>query len=215
MFIRKIMQVVFYLLYHPFAFSYDLVAATVSLGRWKDWVYSILPFIEGRRVLELGHGPGHLQRVLRDPKWATFGLDESAPMGNLARSRLRKSGYQDINLIRGLSQFLPFRGECFDTIVSTFPSEYIFNPSTLAEAKRCLSNGGRLIVLPVAWHIGRKIMERYVAWLFRVTGESPKLEEVIFEKMRLPFEKAGFQVEVHKVEVKSSLLLIVIATNSR
>ena len=24
-------------LYHSMAWSYDLVAATVSLGRWKDW----------------------------------------------------------------------------------------------------------------------------------------------------------------------------------
>lgn len=211
MLFRKIMQVVFYQLYHPFAFTYDLVAATVSLGRWKDWVFSILPFIDGRRVLELGHGPGHLQRVLRDGSLVAFGLDESAPMGNLARARLRKSDHKDINLVRGLSQDLPFPAECFDTIVSTFPSEYIFNPHTLAEAKRCLMNGGRLVVLPVAWHIGKRIMERYAAWLFRVTGESPQLEEALFEKIRGPFDKAGFQVEIQKFEVKSSLLMIVIA----
>jgi ubiquinone/menaquinone biosynthesis C-methylase UbiE len=211
MFIRRIMQGVFYLLYHPFAFTYDLVAATVSLGRWKDWVFSILPFIKGIRILELGHGPGHLQRVLLDRDLIAIGLDESAPMGNLARLRLRKSGFKDINLVRGLSQNLPFPANFFDTIVSTFPSEYIFNPFTLAEAKRCLLNGGRLVVLPVAWHIGRRIMERYAAWLFQVTGESPRLEEAIFERMRGPFEKAGFQVEIHKIEVKSSLLLIVVA----
>ena len=47
----------FHLLYHPFAWAYDLIAWTVSLGRWKDWVESVVPFIKGMRVLELGHGP--------------------------------------------------------------------------------------------------------------------------------------------------------------
>ena len=58
--IQRFMRFFFHLLYHPFAFTYDLVAATVSFGDWKNWVYSILPFINGTRILELGHGPGHL-----------------------------------------------------------------------------------------------------------------------------------------------------------
>ena len=62
------MRVFFHLLYHPFAFTYDLVAAVVSFGQWKNWGQSILPFIDGTRILELGHGPGHLQRFLLDLK---------------------------------------------------------------------------------------------------------------------------------------------------
>jgi len=206
------MRVVFYLLYHPFAFTYDLFAATVSLGRWKTWVMAVIPFIEGTRILELGHGPGHLQRALRDRGLATVGLDESAPMMTIAKMRLRKSGYDNINLTRGLSQDLPFTSNYFTTVVSTFPSDYIFSQRTLAEVRRCLLNGGRLVVLPVAWHIGQRIIEQFFAWVFRVTGESPNLEEVIFEKLGAPFKNAGFQVELKKIEVKSSLLLIVIAT---
>ncbi|MEW6402461.1 MAG: methyltransferase domain-containing protein [Chloroflexota bacterium] len=208
---RRIMRAVFYLLYHPFAFTYDLIAATVSLGRWKDWVYSIIPFIEGTRLLELGHGPGHLQRILRDHGLATVGLDESAPMGTLAKERLRKSGHSNINLVRAISQNLPFPDRSFQTVVSTFPSEYIFDPRTLVEVRRCLFDGGRLVVLPVAWHVGQKVVERFLAWLFHFTGESPRLDEVILEHIWRPIEQAGFQVEIKKIEVKSSLLLIIIA----
>ena len=66
---RTFMRFVFYLLYHPFAFAYDLVAAAVSLGRWKKWVLSVVPFLEGNQILEIGHGPGHLQSALlgQDP----------------------------------------------------------------------------------------------------------------------------------------------------
>ncbi|HRJ76215.1 MAG TPA: hypothetical protein PLX90_09465, partial [Anaerolineales bacterium] len=74
---RRFMRIFFYLLYHPFAFAYDFVAAFVSFGQWKNWGRSILPFISGTHILELGHGPGHLQRFLLNANLTLFGLDES------------------------------------------------------------------------------------------------------------------------------------------
>src|SRR5512139_2335915 len=87
---KTLLRLFFRLLYHEFAFTYDLVAATVSFNRWKDWVMSALPFIEGRRVLEIGHGPGHLQRVLLSRGLVAVGIDESAQMGRLAQRNLRR-----------------------------------------------------------------------------------------------------------------------------
>jgi ubiquinone/menaquinone biosynthesis C-methylase UbiE len=203
-FMRRFMRIFFYLLYHPFAFLYDLVAATVSFGRWRDWVISILPFLHGSRILELGHGPGHLQRFLLDRGFSPFGLDESTQMGRLAR---RKLGL-DARLTRGLAQSLPFPDDSFDTIVSTFPTDYIFEQSTLSGIRRCLSDGGRLIVLPVAWP-----KSRLLKWLYKVTGESPaELEENLKARIRKPFEHAGFHTEMHVLEVKSGILLVVIAS---
>jgi len=215
MIIARLLRFLFHLLYHPFAFMYDMIAWIVSLGRWNDWVKAVVPFVQGRRVLELCPGPGHLQRFFRDHGLASLGLEESVPMIRLANKQLISNGYTQTNLIRGKSQNLPFPNELFDTIVSTFPSEYIFDQRTLAEVRRCLSNGGRLVVLPVAWHIGRRMIERFMAFVFRVTGESPRLEAVVLERLRVPFDKAGFQVVVHKIEERSSLLLIILANKSR
>ena len=89
--IQRFMRLFFHLLYHPFAFTYDLVAATVSFGHWKNWVYSILPFIKGTRILELGHGPGHLQRLLLDRGLDPAAIDESTQMGRIAKHRLGSS----------------------------------------------------------------------------------------------------------------------------
>jgi ubiquinone/menaquinone biosynthesis C-methylase UbiE len=208
--LAPLLRIVFYLLYHPFAWSYDLVAASVSLGRWQSWVQAVIPFIEGTRVLELGHGPGHLQRILLSRGLLAVGLDESRQMGRLAKRRLAGSGYTKFNLSRGLAQSLPFPAETFDTIISTFPSNYIFDPDTLLEARRTLKSGGRFFVLPAAWIIGQKLMERYAASLFRVTGQVPTEPiEIIRERLKQPFMEAGFDVEVEQVEVKSSLVLIV------
>jgi ubiquinone/menaquinone biosynthesis C-methylase UbiE len=210
--LSPLLRIVFHLLYHPFAWTYDLVSATVSLGRWQDWVQTVVPFIEGTRVLELGHGPGHLQRILLSRGLLAFGLDESRQMGRLAKRRLLNSGYAQCSLSRGLAQSLPFPAETFGTIVSTFPSNYIFDPGTLLEVRRTLRNGGRFIVLPAAWITGQKLMERYAASLFRVTGQTPSEPvEVISERFKQPFVETGFEAKIEQVEVKSSLVLIVIA----
>ena len=235
---RTFLRFFFYLLYHPLAFAYDLVAATVSLGRWKDWVLSVVPFIEGRRVLEIGHGPGHLQRFLLSRDLLAVGIDESAPMGRLAKQNLKKafsskplsdsptaisnnllpnnhqdSGYAKINLTRSLAQLLPFPAECFDTVVATFPADYIFQMVTLEEARRVLVQGGRFVILPGASILGRGVMDRLMAFIFHLTGQTPpNLSEVLHEKTRDPFALANFQVEFHELEIRSSQVLILVAT---
>jgi ubiquinone/menaquinone biosynthesis C-methylase UbiE len=201
--LQRFMRFFFHLLYHPLAFTYDLVAWAVSFGRWKDWVFGILPFIEGTRILELGHGPGHLQRLLLDRGWFAFGLDESKQMGRLAKRRLGNTA----RLTRGLAQSLPYPNEMFDCVVSTFPSEYIFDPRTLSEVRRVLRSRGRLVVLPAAFP-----KNRFLQWLYKVTGESPSnVEEFVQQRLRQPFAAANFRAEVKTIEVKSSTLMFVLA----
>ena len=201
---KAILRVFFKLLYHQFAFAYDLVAASVSFNRWKDWGKSVLPFIEGNRILEIGHGPGHLHRILLDRSLFAVGIDESKQMGTLAKRRTGGSA----RLTRGLAQHLPFPNEMFDTVISTFPADFITDPRTLAEVKRCLSNGGKFVVLPVAWP-----KNPFLDWLFRVTGESPaEAWELVKVKFREPFVKAGFETKVQMLDVKSSVLLLIVAT---
>lgn len=201
--IQRFMRFFFNLLYHPFAFTYDLVAWVVSFGRWNDWVFSIVPFIKGTRILELGHGPGHLQRILLSRGLFTAALDESKQMSRLAKHRLGNSA----NLTRGLAQSLPYASETFESVVATFPSEYIFDPRSLSEVRRVLRSRGRLIVLPVAFP-----KNLFLRWLYKVTGESPSsMDEFVRQRLQQPFVAANFHAEIEMIEVKSSTLLFVIA----
>ena len=199
---------------------------------------SVLPFIAGRQILEIGHGPGHLQQALLSRGLLAVGIDESAQMGRLAKRNLRRgmfsqsrnnsagqvsspsshiqplqSGYAQENLTRGIAQNLPFPNETFNTVVATFPAEYIFDPITLTEARRVLAQNGRFVILPGATITGRGRVDRLLAWIFRITGETPpNLPEILHERSKEPFAKAGFDVEVHEIPVRSSLVFIMLAT---
>ncbi|GAB4416961.1 MAG: class I SAM-dependent methyltransferase [Anaerolineales bacterium] len=210
--LTRFLQVFFHLLYGTFAWTYDFVAAVVSIGRWKYWIQTVLPYLTGDRILELGHGPGHLQRILHTRGLLPFGLDYSPQMGKQARENLRRNGYAQHRLTRGEAQNLPFPGQSFDCIVSTFPTEYFYHPNTLAEVRRTLKNGGRYVVLPVAWVTGKGAIDRAAAWLFKVTGQAPSdLSQKVTERLITPIKKAGFTVQTERVKVKFSQALIIIA----
>src|SRR5258705_9904453 len=109
----RFLRFFFHHFYHAFAWTYDSVAALVSIGRWQAWVLTALPRVDGPRVLEIGHGPGHLQQALCRKGLQVFGLDESRQMGRMAYSRLKRAGLP-IRLSCGYAQSIPFAAGCFD-----------------------------------------------------------------------------------------------------
>lgn len=211
-FLSFFLKTFFHLLYHQFAWTYDWVAAFISLGRWRQWTLSVLPYINDSRILEIGHGPGHLLQALSEIGINTIGLDESQQMIRRAYHRMAAQGFQPL-LVHGLAQSLPFSDSQFRQIVSTFPSEYIFHPTTLLEIHRVLTPGGELLVLPVAWITGARWYDRLAASLFRVTGQSPETySPALIERMISPFQEAGFLVTAEMIEHESSRLLLLHAT---
>jgi len=199
------LRLFFRLLYNEFAWVYDLVAWAVSLGLWKAWGRTAIPYLQGERVLELGHGPGHLLVTMAERGLAPAGIDLSPHMGLLARRRLRRAGLA-VPLMRAYVQGLPFCGGCFDSAVTTFPTEFILDPATLRETARVLRSpepaegrpGGRLVVVAWARLGGRDPFSRFIRWLYQVTGQGDPLpgggEAVLVEAgfvLRTVWERVG------------------------
>lgn len=202
--LMSFMRVFFKLLYHQFAWGYDLVSTIVSAGRWRTWVVSVLPNLNGPLVLEIGHGPGHLLAELGDRGTRVVGLDESWSMSRLAFLRLVSLELSRL-LVNGYAQFLPFRNNTFNTVVSTFPSEYILDTRSLSEVLRVLVPGGKLIILPIAWITGNGLYDRLAAWLFRVTGQTPDWDELYTQHL----VSTGFSVcTEHRALISSQLLIV-------
>ena len=207
---RKLLRLFYQHFYHGFAWTYDFVAAVVSIGRWKEWVFASLPYIHGPQVLEIGFGPGHLQVELNRKGFHTFGLDESRQMinrtwANLVRNRLPSA------LSRGYAQFLPFAADSFDSVVATFPSEYITDHFVLAEIRSTLKPSGRFVLIPMAWIWGKSLTDRAAKWLFRITGQSDELRDRFEDRIKTILTEAGFRVEIIHAEIRYSTVLIVVA----
>jgi ubiquinone/menaquinone biosynthesis C-methylase UbiE len=202
--LRSLLKIFFSLLYGPFAWTYDLVAAAVSVGMWRGWVFAMLPYLKGPRILELGHGPGHLQQALCQRGLTTVGLDASPQMGKLARRRLRQTG-NPIRLVRGWAQHLPFPAGHFDQVIATFPTEYIVDPQTLAEIRHVLAPGGELVILPTAWITDGGWLQQAAAKLFDITGQAPAWDERFLD----PLRQAGFSPQAEFLQLPNSRLLIV------
>jgi ubiquinone/menaquinone biosynthesis C-methylase UbiE len=209
--ISSLLRFFFQLLYHQFAWTYDFVAAVVSLGRWKGWVRSALTYLSGR-VLEIGYGPGHLQLWLHERGLAAFGLDESRQMARQASRRLHGKGFYN-SLACGYAQALPFPKNSFETVAATFPAEFIFEGQTLAEIRRVLVPGGRLVIVATAWITGKKVFERLAAWLFEVPGQAGAIEKVLPD-MKGRIQASGFKVRHEVVKYSGSRVLVIVATSS-
>ncbi len=140
--------------------------------------------------------------------FSVFGLDESRQMGRQAFYRV-KSIVQP-KLTRGRAEHLPYADASFSTVVSTFPSEYIFLPATLQEISRVLAPGGRLVILLAAWISGKSWLEKAAAFLFKLTGQVPSAGDH-FQDLLQPFQAAGYVSRLEWIDQKTSRLLLVIA----
>ncbi len=211
--LHTILRIIYQLLYHSFAWSYDLVAASVSFGRWKDWVKEVLPLINSNKVLEIGFGPGHLQVELIRRGFQVCGLDESEQMVRQAARRIKKQR-QKVNLTRGLAQCMPFP-EHFETVVATFPSEYIFDPRTIEEINRVLVPGGTLIVLlsmmPPHGSVLNKILLRASELFFQ---ERPNPLENRLEQIIQNYQDEGLAIKKVSLERNAYTLILLIGEKS-
>ncbi len=98
----------------------------------------------GGRVIELGFGPGWLLEAMRaELSYADlFGLDLSPGFARRAHEL-----YGDhVRVLLGDMERLPFRAGAFDVVVTCWTLYFMRDiDATLAEIKRCLRPGGRLI----------------------------------------------------------------------
>jgi ubiquinone/menaquinone biosynthesis C-methylase UbiE len=100
--------------------------------------------VSGRRILDAGCGSGLLSAALRAKGAVVTGFDSSAAMVDLARQRLGESAELYVS---DLAAPLPFADAKFDDVIASLVLHYLEDwVGPLAELRRVLKSGGRLIV---------------------------------------------------------------------
>ena len=108
----------------------------------------------GEHVLDIGSGPGLLAAEMVAEVGATgsvTGVDPSEDMLSIARAQLTDAGTQ-LTFVPGGATALPFGDDSFDAATATQVYEYVADmDAALAEARRVLRSGGRLLILDTDW----------------------------------------------------------------
>jgi demethylmenaquinone methyltransferase/2-methoxy-6-polyprenyl-1,4-benzoquinol methylase len=133
-------------LFAPLGPTYDRVGAVLSLGqdpRWRRFLVRRLP-LDGGHVLDVATGTGLVADELMRRGFAVTGLDQSAEMLAVARSRLGGRA----TLVSGHAEELPFASASFDHLTFTYLLRYVDDPAAvLAELSRVVRPGGTVAML--------------------------------------------------------------------
>ncbi|MBB5804320.1 ubiquinone/menaquinone biosynthesis C-methylase UbiE [Saccharothrix ecbatanensis] len=133
--------------YDSFAEAYTVENDTSLINAYytQPAIVDLAGDVAGRRILDAGCGSGPVSQALRERGAVVAGFDRSAKMVELARQRLG----DDTDLrVADIGQPLPYPDGAFDDVVAALVLHYLEDwTSPLAELRRVLKPGGRLIVV--------------------------------------------------------------------
>ena len=172
---RWLIKLGFQLLYYQLAWTYELVAWSVSFGQWTAWRRLALQFMQPGPTLELAYGSGVFFVDMLEAGYKPVGIDLSPYMARLAAKQLRQKNF-DLRLSRARAQALPFPSNYFVNVVATFPTDYMMASDTLAEIYRVLKSPeegyiGRLVIVAEGELRGPWPIRPFIDWLYKITNQ--------------------------------------------
>ena len=116
---------------------------------------------EAGRLIDIGTGTGRVLELLGGRVREGVGIDASKAMLALARARLARAGLSHCSVRLADMYRLPLADAGFDVGVLQMVLHYAEQPdAVLAEAARVLRPGGELVIVDLAHHGRRDVVER-------------------------------------------------------
>ena len=145
---------------------YWLASTIPFAGQWRVWQRLVIPRLVGADVLEVGCGTGTLLADMVEEGYRCSAIDQSPAMLAATRDELRhrRLPLEETPVVQASAQRLPFADAAFDSVVSTFPTDYIYDPATLREIRRVLRPHGRLIIVLGATLLPTRLAVAPLVW---------------------------------------------------
>jgi demethylmenaquinone methyltransferase/2-methoxy-6-polyprenyl-1,4-benzoquinol methylase len=131
---------------------YDELSAALSFWqdpRWRRALVGEIAPQAGQRILDVATGTGMVAaELLRRADCVVVGLDQSEAMLSRARARFAGRPAEQVQLLLGEAESLPFADADFDALTFTYLLRYVEDPAaTLRELARVVRPGGRVASL--------------------------------------------------------------------
>ena len=189
---------------------YDLMNDLMSLGlhrAWKAFVVAMSGVREGDRVLDVAGGSGDLALALArrvGPTGEVWLTDVNRAMLEAGRDRLLDDGLV-LPLAQCDGERLPFREASFDCVTVAFGLRNMTRKETaLAEMRRVLKPGGRLLVLEFSkvWKPLEKAYDWYsfkvLPWLGRRVANDEAAYRYLAESIRMHPDQEGLRAAMER-----------------
>lgn len=129
----------------------DLARTLLPVPDYRDRLLALIP--KGATLLEIGIGTGGLLTELAALGAQVIGVDHSPAMLEETRRRVAAAGLATVDLRLGEMSHLPLPDAAVDTVVAAMVLHHAAEPVTvLAEIRRVLVAGGRLLLVDLARH---------------------------------------------------------------
>ncbi len=165
--------------FHSVASKYDLMNDVMSVGMhrgWKRFAVEISGIGHGDKVLDIAGGSGDLSKLFAKKVGADGQViltDINASMLSVGRDRMLDAGL-NVPALQCDAEKLPFPDHYFDCVIVAFGLRNMTHKDlALAEMKRVLKVGGRLLVLEFSkvWQPLSKIYDAYSFKLLPFMGK--------------------------------------------
>ena len=170
--------------YDILVFFYDIWMFLFPL--WKKWISSVIPYIQGQRVLEVSFGPGYLMKKYAK-NYEVCGIDYNQKMVNKTRKRLRGMVNPD-KIIQGNVENLPYDDNYFDTVINTMAfTGYPDGDKALNEMLRVLKPGGSFLLVDIDYPSDRNIFGYSLVKMAERSGDIIKDIKNLLEQKKLHY----------------------------
>ena len=169
---------------------FDRVAAAfgeqILPGRtWEGLARALIQLAPRGRYADLGIGDGMLTLMLSEVAKSVTAVDISPEMLAQLRARAAKQGITNVETVEGEIEDLPLPDGSFDVVVLSQALHHAVHPArALAEARRILVPGGRLLVIDLLAHTEEWVRDQlqHVHLGFTEPALGDMLAEVGFER---------------------------------